>query len=168
MIQLKYFLIKTINWCYRKLVHNHLNHPDWGGFAQRLLDWRTNPRNGKKSDQAHRSIHPLKLTKGTPHFSLDFSSLEDMKWFQFFLQIYKETKSARKSVFTNYVSSFFGLREQRCNRFWDNSWCCYCRWAIYSNWIMYSRAKLLALYCRITIYNYIISANNKSKIKQIW
>lgn len=45
-------------------MNNHLNHPDWGGFAQRVLDWSPNPRNGNKSDQAHPPIHPLKLTTG--------------------------------------------------------------------------------------------------------
>ncbi|XP_031624224.1 DNA topoisomerase 3-alpha isoform X2 [Contarinia nasturtii] len=45
----------------KKLVNNHLNHPDWGNFAQRVIDWSPNPRNGKKSDQAHPPIHPLKL-----------------------------------------------------------------------------------------------------------
>lgn len=43
------------------MVNNHVDHPAWGGFAQRVLQWTPNPRNGKKSDQAHPPIHPLKL-----------------------------------------------------------------------------------------------------------
>ncbi|XP_032778336.2 LOW QUALITY PROTEIN: DNA topoisomerase 3-alpha [Daphnia magna] len=34
--------------------------PSWGGFAQRVLDEGLNPRQGKKSDQAHPPIHPTK------------------------------------------------------------------------------------------------------------
>lgn len=45
-------------------MNNQLNHPDWGGFAQRVVDWGPNPRNGKKSDQAHPPIHPLRLATG--------------------------------------------------------------------------------------------------------
>lgn len=40
-------------------------HPDWGNFANRVLDWGTNPRNGNKSDQAHPPIHPTKFTQGS-------------------------------------------------------------------------------------------------------
>ncbi|XP_063700481.1 DNA topoisomerase 3-alpha [Culicoides brevitarsis] len=46
------------------LVQNHVNHPDWGEFSQKVLDWGPNPRNGKKSDQAHPPIHPLKVADG--------------------------------------------------------------------------------------------------------
>lgn len=48
----------------RKLVNNHVAHPAWGNFAQRVLEWSSNPRNGSKSDQAHPPIHPTKLTTG--------------------------------------------------------------------------------------------------------
>lgn len=34
----------------------------WGGFAQRVLQEGVTPRQGKKSDQAHPPIHPLKFT----------------------------------------------------------------------------------------------------------
>ncbi|XP_068146758.1 DNA topoisomerase 3-alpha [Drosophila tropicalis] len=42
------------------LVELHRDHSDWGAFAQRVLDWGPNPRNGNKSDQAHPPIHPIK------------------------------------------------------------------------------------------------------------
>ena len=32
----------------------------WGAFAQRVLNDGVNPRQGKKSDQAHPPIHPIK------------------------------------------------------------------------------------------------------------
>lgn len=37
------------------------DHPAWGGFANRVMEWGPNPRNGKKSDQAHPPIHPTKM-----------------------------------------------------------------------------------------------------------
>ncbi|XP_055594004.1 DNA topoisomerase 3-alpha [Uranotaenia lowii] len=43
------------------LVEMQANHPDWGSFAQKVLEWGPNPRNGKKSDQAHPPIHPTKF-----------------------------------------------------------------------------------------------------------
>nr|XP_057906442.1 DNA topoisomerase 3-alpha isoform X2 [Doryrhamphus excisus] len=46
------------------LVEQHLPSPDWGLFAQRVLDQPggPNPRQGKNSDQAHPPIHPTKYT----------------------------------------------------------------------------------------------------------
>uniref|UniRef100_A0A1B0EZY4 DNA topoisomerase n=1 Tax=Phlebotomus papatasi TaxID=29031 RepID=A0A1B0EZY4_PHLPP len=46
----------------RSLVENQTSHQDWGSFAQKVLEWGPNPRNGKKSDQAHPPIHPTKFT----------------------------------------------------------------------------------------------------------
>ncbi|XP_062545521.1 DNA topoisomerase 3-alpha [Armigeres subalbatus] len=42
------------------LVEMQQENPEWGGFAQKVLQWGPNPRNGKKSDQAHPPIHPTK------------------------------------------------------------------------------------------------------------
>ncbi|TMW39556.1 hypothetical protein DOY81_015364, partial [Sarcophaga bullata] len=36
-------------------------HSVWGSFAQRVVEWGPNPRNGNKSDQAHPPIHPTKM-----------------------------------------------------------------------------------------------------------
>lgn len=44
----------------RQLVEIQGPHPVWGDFANRVLEWSTNPRAGKKSDQAHPPIHPTK------------------------------------------------------------------------------------------------------------
>lgn len=46
----------------RPLVEMQTQHPEWGDFAQRVLQWGTHPRNGNKSDQAHPPIHPTKFT----------------------------------------------------------------------------------------------------------
>ncbi|XP_023163918.2 DNA topoisomerase 3-alpha isoform X2 [Drosophila hydei] len=43
------------------LVEHQTAHEHWGAFAQRVLEWGPNPRNGNKSDQAHPPIHPTKL-----------------------------------------------------------------------------------------------------------
>ncbi|XP_058056503.1 DNA topoisomerase 3-alpha [Anopheles bellator] len=43
------------------LVQAHVSSPQWGSFAEKVLQWGPNPRNGKKSDQAHPPIHPTKL-----------------------------------------------------------------------------------------------------------
>lgn len=44
------------------LVDMQTPHPEWGEFANRVLEWRPNPRQGNKSDQAHPPIHPTKYT----------------------------------------------------------------------------------------------------------
>ncbi|XP_076233663.1 topoisomerase 3-alpha isoform X2 [Calliopsis andreniformis] len=44
------------------LVNQQVGNPVWGNFAQRLLEEGLNPRQGKKSDQAHPPIHPTKYT----------------------------------------------------------------------------------------------------------
>lgn len=45
------------------IVEQQVNHPQWGQFAQRILnDGGARPRVGKKTDQAHPPIHPTKYT----------------------------------------------------------------------------------------------------------
>ena len=46
------------------LVDQQTQSPVWGTFAQRVLEQPggPNPRQGKKSDQAHPPIHPIKYT----------------------------------------------------------------------------------------------------------
>uniref|UniRef100_A0A1B6CJT6 DNA topoisomerase n=1 Tax=Clastoptera arizonana TaxID=38151 RepID=A0A1B6CJT6_9HEMI len=44
----------------RNLVEMHTSSPNWGDFASRILNNGPNPRQGKKSDQAHPPIHPTK------------------------------------------------------------------------------------------------------------
>lgn len=48
----------------RPLVEQQTGHPAWGQFANKVLQWGPNPRNGTKSDQAHPPIHPTKLATG--------------------------------------------------------------------------------------------------------
>ncbi|CAL7941209.1 unnamed protein product [Xylocopa violacea] len=44
------------------LVNQQVNNPDWGNFAQQLLERGLTPRQGKKTDEAHPPIHPIKYT----------------------------------------------------------------------------------------------------------
>lgn len=44
------------------LVNQQVNNSAWGNFAQQLLVKGLTPRQGKKSDQAHPPIHPIKYT----------------------------------------------------------------------------------------------------------
>lgn len=47
---------------FRPIIEQQNAHPDWGQFANKVLQWGPSPRNGKKSDQAHPPIHPTKFT----------------------------------------------------------------------------------------------------------
>ncbi|CAO1358137.1 unnamed protein product [Diamesa tonsa] len=44
------------------LVAMQIQSNEWGEFAERVVEWGPNPRNGTKSDQAHPPIHPTKFT----------------------------------------------------------------------------------------------------------
>lgn len=70
-----------IEWFYlfefRSLVEMHRDHPAWGGFANRVMEWGPNPRNGKKSDQAHPPIHPTKMAQSKFEYLLtEFHALQ--------------------------------------------------------------------------------------------
>ncbi|XP_055381973.1 DNA topoisomerase 3-alpha [Condylostylus longicornis] len=52
----------SLNFDLSKIVQQHTSHSEWGDFALRVLQWQPNPRNGKKTDEAHPPIHPIKLT----------------------------------------------------------------------------------------------------------
>eukprot|EP00794_Sanderia_malayensis_P009161 gene9161-10134_t len=44
------------------LVQNQTEDANWGAFAANILGHGVNPRNGKKTDNAHPPIHPIKYT----------------------------------------------------------------------------------------------------------
>lgn len=57
------------------IVQEQQGHPQWGSYAQRLLDpeaglWR-NPSNGGHDDKAHPPIHPTKFSAGESRWSQD-------------------------------------------------------------------------------------------------
>ncbi|CAD5122782.1 DgyrCDS11189 [Dimorphilus gyrociliatus] len=45
---------------FNDLIQQQTRNPNWGEFASRLLMDGANPRNGRKTDQAHPPIHPTK------------------------------------------------------------------------------------------------------------
>lgn len=49
----------------KPLVEMQTGHQAWGAFAQKVMQWGPNPRNGNKSDQAHPPIHPTKSAPST-------------------------------------------------------------------------------------------------------
>lgn len=91
-----FFFISDLN--HRKLVNNHLNHPDWGGFAERVMEWGPHPRNGKKSDQAHPPIHPLKLaTSAYTSILYIFVVSSNLERFPFCIQWHTKKNSSSRS-----------------------------------------------------------------------
>ncbi|KAK4256820.1 hypothetical protein QN277_006496 [Acacia crassicarpa] len=64
------------------IVQEQQAHPDWGAYAQRLLDpgaslWR-NPSNGGHDDKAHPPIHPTKFSIGESRWSQDHRKLYEL------------------------------------------------------------------------------------------
>ncbi|KAK8325657.1 hypothetical protein V6Z11_A11G064400 [Gossypium hirsutum] len=64
------------------IVQEQQEHPDWGSYAQRLLDletglWR-NPGSGGHDDKAHPPIHPTKFSTGEHGWSQDHRTLYEL------------------------------------------------------------------------------------------
>ncbi|XP_054821592.1 DNA topoisomerase 3-alpha isoform X2 [Prosopis cineraria] len=64
------------------IVQEQQGHPEWGSYAQRLLDpgtslWR-NPSNGGHDDKAHPPIHPTKFSVGESRWSQDHHKLYEL------------------------------------------------------------------------------------------
>ncbi|OIV98096.1 hypothetical protein TanjilG_25961 [Lupinus angustifolius] len=64
------------------IVQEQQGHPEWGIYAQRLLDpgtglWR-NPRGGGHDDKAHPPIHPTKFSAGEAGWSQDHRKLYEL------------------------------------------------------------------------------------------
>ncbi|XP_028766082.1 DNA topoisomerase 3-alpha isoform X2 [Neltuma alba] len=64
------------------IVQEQQAHPEWGTYAQRLLDpgaslWR-NPSNGGHDDKAHPPIHPTKFSIGESGWSQDHRKLYEL------------------------------------------------------------------------------------------
>lgn len=64
------------------IVQEQQEHPEWGSYAQRLLDpgtglWR-NPGNGGHDDKAHPPIHPTKFSAGERSWSQDHRKLYEL------------------------------------------------------------------------------------------
>ncbi|XP_007048480.2 PREDICTED: DNA topoisomerase 3-alpha isoform X2 [Theobroma cacao] len=64
------------------IVQEQQDHPEWGSYAQRLLDpgtslWR-NPSSGGHDDKAHPPIHPTKFSAGEHNWSQDHRKLYEL------------------------------------------------------------------------------------------
>ncbi|XP_052149294.1 DNA topoisomerase 3-alpha isoform X1 [Oryza glaberrima] len=64
------------------IVHEQVAHPNWGTYAQRLLDpearlWR-NPSNGGHDDKAHPPIHPTKFSAGETNWTDNHKKLYEL------------------------------------------------------------------------------------------
>lgn len=68
------------------LVEQQTQSPVWGTFAQRVMDQPggPNPRQGKKSDQAHPPIHPTKFSNAL-QVSLQKTGAQFVQMYLFFL-----------------------------------------------------------------------------------
>ncbi|MCI23677.1 DNA topoisomerase 3-alpha-like, partial [Trifolium medium] len=71
------------------IVQEQQGHPEWGIYAQRLLDpgaglWR-NPRGGGHDDKAHPPIHPTKFSAGESGWSQDHRVRHDCLCLQLLL-----------------------------------------------------------------------------------
>lgn len=69
------FLDSPTSCLVQTIVQEQQGHPQWGSYAQRLLDpeaglWR-NPSNGGHDDKAHPPIHPTKFSAGESRWSQD-------------------------------------------------------------------------------------------------
>ncbi|XP_022774853.1 DNA topoisomerase 3-alpha isoform X2 [Durio zibethinus] len=66
----------------KAIVQEQKEHPEWGSYAQRLLDpgtglWR-NPGSGGHDDKAHPPIHPTKFSTGERGWSQDHHKLYEL------------------------------------------------------------------------------------------
>ncbi|KAJ3673895.1 hypothetical protein LUZ60_005887 [Juncus effusus] len=64
------------------IVRDQTNHPNWGAYAQRLLDpesrlWR-NPGNGGHDDKAHPPIHPTRFSAGESNWTPDHMKIYEL------------------------------------------------------------------------------------------
>uniref|UniRef100_H2Z239 DNA topoisomerase n=1 Tax=Ciona savignyi TaxID=51511 RepID=H2Z239_CIOSA len=80
-----------------RLVQEQTSHPDWGGFASRLLGLNggPQPRNGHKSDQAHPPIHP---TKAAPHLTGNNARIYELITRHFLACCHRDAKGQETSV----------------------------------------------------------------------
>ncbi|XP_014523288.1 DNA topoisomerase 3-alpha isoform X1 [Vigna radiata var. radiata] len=84
------------------IVQEQQGHPEWGVYAQRLLDpgtglWR-NPRGGGHDDKAHPPIHPTKFSTGESGWSQDHRKLYELVVRHFLACVSKPAVGAETTV----------------------------------------------------------------------
>ncbi|XP_073225379.1 DNA topoisomerase 3-alpha isoform X2 [Cicer arietinum] len=93
------------------IVQEQQGHPQWGVYAQRLLDpeaglWR-NPRGGGHDDKAHPPIHPTKFSAGESGWSQDHRKLYELVVRHFLACVSKPAVGAETTVEIDIAGELF-------------------------------------------------------------
>lgn len=88
----------------RAIAEAHQQHPEWGQFAERVIAWGPNPRNGKKSDEAHPPIHP---TKCANNLTGDEKRVYDLVARHFLACVSKDAVGSETIVTVNIADEIF-------------------------------------------------------------
>nr|XP_007137778.1 hypothetical protein PHAVU_009G154800g [Phaseolus vulgaris]ESW09772.1 hypothetical protein PHAVU_009G154800g [Phaseolus vulgaris] len=93
------------------IVQEQQGHPEWGVYAQRLLDpgtglWR-NPRGGGHDDKAHPPIHPTKFSTGESGWSQDHRKLYELVVRHFLACVSKPAIGAETTVEIDIAGELF-------------------------------------------------------------
>ncbi|CAJ2641484.1 unnamed protein product [Trifolium pratense] len=93
------------------IVQEQQGHPEWGTYAQRLLDpgaglWR-NPRGGGHDDKAHPPIHPTKFSAGESGWSQDHRRLYELVVRHFLACVSKPAVGAETTVEIDIAGELF-------------------------------------------------------------
>ncbi|KAJ1401236.1 Zinc finger, CCHC-type [Sesbania bispinosa] len=93
------------------IVQEQQGHPEWGIYAQRLLDpgvglWR-NPRGGGHDDKAHPPIHPTKFSAGEAGWSQDHRKLYELVVRHFLACVSKPAVGAETTVEIDIAGELF-------------------------------------------------------------
>ncbi|KAK7319115.1 hypothetical protein RJT34_03828 [Clitoria ternatea] len=93
------------------IVREQQGHPEWGVYAQRLLDpeaglWR-HPRGGGHDDNAHPPIHPTKFSPGESGWSQDHRKLYELVVRHFLACVSKPAVGAETTVEIDIAGELF-------------------------------------------------------------
>ncbi|MBA0860744.1 hypothetical protein Goshw_020730, partial [Gossypium schwendimanii] len=99
------------------IVQEQQGHPDWGSYAQRLLDpetglWR-NPGSGGHDDKAHPPIHPTKFSTGENGWSQDHRTLYELVVRHFLACVSQPAVGAETSVEIDIAGELFSASGRR-------------------------------------------------------
>ncbi|KHG06667.1 DNA topoisomerase 3 [Gossypium arboreum] len=99
------------------IVQEQQEHPDWGSYAQRLLDletglWR-NPGSGGHDDKAHPPIHPTKFSTGEHGWSQDHRTLYELVVRHFLACVSQPAVGAETTVEIDIAGELFSASGRR-------------------------------------------------------
>ncbi|TYG44052.1 hypothetical protein ES288_D11G067600v1 [Gossypium darwinii] len=99
------------------IVQEQQGHPDWGSYAQRLLDpetglWR-NPGSGGHDDKAHPPIHPTKFSTGEHGWSQDHRTLYELVVRHFLACVSQPAVGAETTVEIDIAGELFSASGRR-------------------------------------------------------